>query len=67
LKVDFSKRVDPDAKVYEFPSESRSDVIHTVVVSRQGARCTCEGWQYRQMCKHVQQVPAYRSEDAGSS
>jgi hypothetical protein len=48
-----------DAKVYDFPSETRAGVVHQVTVSKSGARCTCEGWQYRQSCKHVMEVPAY--------
>jgi hypothetical protein len=60
-KVDFSR---PEligvGKVYKFLSESRDDLVHYVVDGPGGVICTCEGWQYRQHCKHVDRVPYER-------
>ena len=47
-----------EAVAFRVESESRPGTYHYVFKLRHGGvLCTCEGWQFRGYCKHVQVVP----------
>lgn len=56
MRVDFSdQRLLGEAIVFRSPSTSRVGMFHYTFKLRYGGfLCTCESWQYRGHCKHVQ-------------
>jgi hypothetical protein len=60
--AEFSKMyLDPlgPGMAWRVASDSRTGKYHIVFASESGAgvQCSCEGWQFRGNCKHVQSIP----------
>jgi hypothetical protein len=57
MKVKLGPKYKGNGHVWETPSSSREGVMHyTMFLQGIDPICTCEGYQYNQKCRHIDDV-----------